>query len=167
MFYKGLMAWTHWLNETAKFLEQQGCLSQRSCCWLALVTSVPFGSSLWIPSFLYTLKKIPTTELQFSSNYHHHFHLQESRGERDGEKFLHLISLYSPSLKKFRVGTWMQELRQKPWREHSLWASSYYLTQFASSACSVCFIKPLRTISPGLSPHQGSWTLPHQSWIKI
>lgn len=33
MFYKGLMAWTHWLNETAKFLEQQGCLSQWSCCW--------------------------------------------------------------------------------------------------------------------------------------
>lgn len=96
MFYKGLMAWTLWLNETAKFLEQQGCLSQQSCCWLALVTSVPFGSSLWMPSFLYTLKKIPTTELHFSSNYHHHFHLQESRGgKRWGEISSSYITVFS------------------------------------------------------------------------
>jgi hypothetical protein len=51
-----------------------------------------------------------------------------------------------------RVGTWRQELMQRPWR--------VLLTGLLPLTCSTYFLIESRTTSPGMAPPTMSWALP-------
>lgn len=75
------------------------------------------------------------------------------------KEFILLTDPYnSSSVNALKVGTWNQELAQRPRR------SAVYC--LAPMVCPTCFLIKPKIISPQIQTPRRGWALPHQSVIK-
>lgn len=67
------------------------------------------------------------------------------------EVFIWLILTYCSSSKDIRIGTWRQELVQRPWKGTAYW--------LLLMSCSACFLTEARTTRSGLWSDEASLQL--------